>query len=116
MSEENPKNERVDPMASMMQFYEQWTQAWANALSETVANPRFAETMAEQTEGSLEFWALVRRQVGEAMEQYLQQMSLPTQSEVVSLAERLTTIEMRLDDMDEKLDQLLDQLKDGQDR
>jgi polyhydroxyalkanoate synthesis regulator phasin len=46
------------------------------------------------------------------MEQYLQQMSLPTQSEVVSLAERLTTIEMRLDDMDEKLDEILDQLKE----
>jgi hypothetical protein len=111
MSEENPKNQQADPMANMMQFYEQWTQAWANSMSETVANPRFAETMAEQTEGSLEFWALVRRQVGEAMEQYLQQMGLPTQAEVVSLAERLTIIEMRLDDMDEKLDQILDQLK-----
>jgi hypothetical protein len=112
MSEEDPKNEQADPMSSMMQFYEQWTQAWAKSLSETVASPRFAETMADQTEGSLEFWALVRRQVGEAMEQYLQQMSLPTQSEVVSLAERLTTIEMRLDDMDEKLDEILDQLKE----
>ena len=38
-------------------------------------------------------------------------MSLPTQSEVVSLAERLTTIEMRLDDVDAKLDEILDQLK-----
>jgi hypothetical protein len=114
MSEEKSKKEQADPMASMVQFYEQWTQAWAKSLSETVANPRFAETMAEQTEGSLEFWALVRRQVGETMEQYLQQMSLPTQSEVVSLAERLTTIEMRLDDMDEKLDEILDQLNKTQ--
>jgi uncharacterized damage-inducible protein DinB len=110
MSQENPENKQTDPMSSMMQFYEQWTQAWAKSMSETVANPRFAETMAQQTEGSLEFWAVVRRQVGEAMEQYLQQMSLPTQSEVVSLAERLTTIEMRLDDMDAKLDEVLDQL------
>ena len=73
-------------------------------------------TMAQQTEGSLEFWALVRRQVGEAMEQYLQQMSLPTQSEVVSLAERLTTIEMRLDDMDAKLDEVLDHVKGMKDQ
>ncbi len=116
MSEENPEDKRADPMAGMMQFYEQWTEAWTKSLSETVANPRFAETMAEQTEGSLEFWSLVRRQVGQAMEQYLQQMSLPTQSEVVSLAERLTTIEMRLDDMDEKLDVVLDQLKGMQAR
>lgn len=116
MSQENPENPQADPMAGMMQFYEQWTKTWANSMSETVANPRFAETMAQQTEGSLEFWALVRRQVGEAMEQYLQQMSLPTQSEVVSLAERLTTIEMRLDDLDAKLDEVLDQLKGSPDR
>lgn len=111
MSEEDPKKTQADPLASMMQFYEQWTKTWADSLSETVANPRFAETMAQQTEASLEFWSVVRRQVGAAMEQYLQQMSLPTQSEVVSLAERLTTIEMRLDDVDAKLDEVLDQLK-----
>ena len=116
MSQEAPENKQPDPMSSMMQFYEQWTQAWANSMSETVANPRFAETMAQQTEGSLEFWAMVRRQVGEAMEQYLQQMSLPTQSEVVSLAERLTTIEMRLDDMEDKLDDILDHLKEKQEQ
>jgi polyhydroxyalkanoate synthesis regulator phasin len=115
MSDAKPESEKADPMASMMKFYERWTEAWAKSLSDTVANPQFAETMAEQTEGGLEFWAQVRRQVGGAMEQYLQQMSLPTQSEVVSLAERLTNIEMRLDDMDEKLDQLLDQLRGRQD-
>ena len=114
MSEEKSEKSQADPMASMMQFYEQWTKTWANSMSETVASPRFAETMAKQTEGSLEFWSLVRRQVGEAMEQYLQQMGLPTQGEVVSLAERLTTIEMRLDDVDAKLDEVLDQLKSTQ--
>lgn len=108
----NSENTQADPLSGMMQFYDQWTKTWANSMGETVANPRFAETMAEQTEGSLEFWALVRRQVGEAMEQYLQQMGLPTQGEVVSLAERLTTIEMRLDDVDAKLDEVLDHLKE----
>lgn len=112
MSEEKSEESQADPFANMIQFYDNWTKAWAKTMSETVASPRFAETMARQTEGSLEFWSLVRRQVGEAMEQYLQQMSLPTQSEVVSLAERLTTIEMRLDDVDAKLDEVLDQLKE----
>jgi hypothetical protein len=114
--QEESKNTQADPFSGMMQFYDQWAKTWANSMSETVANPRFAETMAQQTEGSLEFWALVRRQVGEAMEQYLQQMSLPTQSEVVSLAERLTTIEMRIDDVDSKLDEILDQLKEERDK
>jgi hypothetical protein len=45
------------------------------------------------------------------MEQYLQQMNLPTRDQVVNLAERLTNVEMRLDDLDAKLDDTLDQIK-----
>jgi len=41
----------------------------------------------------------------------LQQMSLPSRKEVLNLAERLTHIEMRLDDMDAKLDEVLDHLQ-----
>ena len=49
MSEqEDSENTQADPFSGMMQFYDQWTKTWANSLSETVANPRFAETMAEQ--------------------------------------------------------------------
>ena len=45
------------------------------------------------------------------MEQYLQQMNLPTRTEVISMAERLTKIEMAMDDLDAKLDEVLDLLK-----
>lgn len=118
MSDADEKSEKSqsDPFANMMQFYDNWTKAWANSMSETVASPSFADTMAQQMEGSLEFWSVVRRQVGEAMEQYLQQMSLPTQSEIVSLAERMTTIEMRLDDVEAKLDEVLDRLTEMRDQ
>jgi len=36
---------------------------------------------------------------------------LPTRREVLSIAERMTNIEMRLDDVEAKIDQLLDLLK-----
>jgi hypothetical protein len=45
------------------------------------------------------------------MEQYLRQMSLPTRSEVLSLAERITRMEMTLDDIEAKMDEALDLLK-----
>jgi BMFP domain-containing protein YqiC len=67
--------------------------------------------MGQQLESSLDALTLVRRQVNELMEQYLQSMSLPTRGEVLSLAERLVKIEMRLDDLDAKLDEALDYLK-----
>lgn len=111
MSEKDDDKARVDPFSSMMSFYDAWTKAWANTMTEAVANERFVETMAEQMEAGLEVMSVVRRQVNEAMEQYLQQMNLPTRQEVVRLGERLTRIEMTVDDVNAKLDEILDHLK-----
>ena len=113
MSEENSKPE-PDPVAGMLEFYDSWTKSWAKTMSDTVASERVAQTMAQQLEGSLEYWSLVKRQVGEVMEQYLQQMNLPTQRDVIGVAERLTSIEMRVDDIEAKVDEVLDRLKSMQ--
>ena len=115
MSEEKKEKPEVDPLGPMMQFYDAWAKSWSGAMSETVASERFAETMAQQMESGLETMALIRRQVGETMEQYLHQMSLPTRDEVLGLADRLTKIEMAIDDVDAKMDEVLDKLKALQD-
>jgi hypothetical protein len=112
MSEENPQNPEFDPSDMMVQFYDNWTKSWAKAMSDTVNNPSFAETLGQQMEGSMDAMRVVRRQVSELMEQYLQQLSLPSRKEVISISERLTKIEMEMDDLDAKLDETLDLLKD----
>jgi uncharacterized protein Yka (UPF0111/DUF47 family) len=107
------KEEKVDndPFSQMVQFYDDWTRSWAGAASEMVSNKSFADSMAQQLESSLSTTQLVRRQMGEIMEQSLQQMSLPTRKQVMSIAERMTNIEMRLDDIESKIDKVLDLLK-----
>jgi hypothetical protein len=40
------------------------------------------------------------------MLQALQQLSMPSRADFVALAERVTNMEMRLDDMDAKLDRI----------
>ena len=111
MSNKKTDTNQADPFANMLQFYDNWTSAWANTMSELVANPRFAETMAQQTEGALDFWSVVNKQVSESMEQYLQRLKLPTHGEVVSLAQQLPAVEMRLDEMEAQLEERLDQRK-----
>ncbi len=64
-----------------------------------------------QYQGSLEAMALMRQQVSSMVGWYLQQMNLPTHGEVVSLAERLTRLEMKMDDLNAKLDEVLDILR-----
>jgi hypothetical protein len=111
MSEEILKPE-LDPTKMWLQFYDSFAKSWSEALSEAVSSKAFADSMAQQLEGNLEAMGLLRRQVGEIMEQYLQQMSLPTRKEVLSLAERLTQIEMRLDDVDARTEEILDLLQE----
>ena len=110
MSEKDEK-QQADPFGRMLQFYDDWTKTWAGAASEMVSSKPFADSMAQQLESTLSTTQLMRRQMSEIMEQSLQQMSLPTRKEVLSIAERLTHVEMRLDDVDAKLDEVLDLLK-----
>ncbi|MEJ2262120.1 MAG: poly(R)-hydroxyalkanoic acid synthase subunit PhaE [Anaerolineales bacterium] len=110
MSEE--KKSESDPFAQMIQFYDAMSKSWAKAMSDAVTSESFAKSMAEQMESSMEVFSQMRRQMGEIMEKYLEQMNLPTRKEVVNVAERLTRLEMAIDDLDAKLNQVLDKLED----
>ena len=111
---ENDEKQAGDPFSQMVQFYDDWTKTWSGAASEMASNKNFADSMAQQLESSLSTAQMMRRQMGELMEQSMQQMSMPTRREILSIAERMTSIEMRLDDMEAKVDQVLDLLKASQ--
>jgi hypothetical protein len=113
MGEKDEKPEASDPFAQMVQFYDDWTKTWAGAASEVVSSKGFADSVAQQLESTLSMTQLMRRQMSEVMEQSLQQMSLPSRKQVLDIAERMTSIEMRLDDMEAKLDEVLHLLKAG---
>ena len=108
---ESEDSKITDPLAQMIQFYDTYAKSWSDVMSNAVASKGFAEAMGQQMEGGLEALTLWRKQMGGIFEQYLQQMSLPTRSQVISLAERLTNVEMAIQDLDEKLDELLDRVK-----
>lgn len=121
MSEEQKKdNEKslaegkttIDPFAQMFQFYDSFQKSWSGVVTETVSSKGFAESMGQQLESSLDTMTLFRRQFGDMMEQYLQQMSLPTRKDVIHIGKRMTQLELRLDDLDAKLDEMMDLLKE----
>jgi hypothetical protein len=101
----------VGAFGEMIQFYDTFAKTWAKAMSDAVSSEGFAQAVAKQVESSLDAMTLMRRQMGTWMEQYLQQMNLPTRSEIISLAERLTDLEMATDDIDAKLHEVLNLLK-----
>lgn len=110
MSEKTERPED-DPFAPWVQFMDDWMKSWSAVMSETVTSESFATSMGQQLESWLEATELIRQQMKVSMEQYLQHMNLLTRGQVVSLAERLTHVEMRLDDLEAKMDASLDRLK-----
>jgi polyhydroxyalkanoate synthesis regulator phasin len=68
-----------------------------------------SETYAQATGKMLDAWltgsAPFRKMIESTMTQALTQLNMPTRTDIISLAERLTHIEMRLDDLEAKLDE-----------
>jgi len=111
MSEKKEHTTPPDPFEGMIKFYETWSKAWSQSMSETASSERFAEAMGKQMETQLDSFAQVRKSFGEMMDAYLKEMNLPSRGEITGLAERLTSIEIKLDDLDARLDEMLDLLK-----
>ena len=102
----------IDPFAQMFEYYDMMSKSWSKVMSDSIASKNFAESMGEQIEGSLDAFSLMRRQFTDVFEQYMQQMNFPTRNELVNLSQRLTKIEMDLDDLHSKIDELLDLTKE----
>lgn len=88
--------------------------AYLDSLSKAMIDVVNTESYAQATGAMLDCYLTASAPLREALEksmlQTMQQLSLPSRQEVVSLAERFTNVEMRLDDMDAKLDKVAKEL------
>lgn len=88
--------------------------AYLESLSKTMIDVVNTEGYAQATGAMLNYYLTASSSFREALEktmlQALQQLSLPSRQEVANLAERFTNVEMRLDDMDAKLDTLVKEI------
>lgn len=84
--------------------------AYLDSLSKAMIDVVNTESYAQATGAMLDYYLTASSSFREALEktmlQTMQNLSLPSRQEVSNLAERFTNVEMRLDDMDAKLDNL----------
>lgn len=97
---------QFDPMAPWRQMRDAYLDAWAKTMVNTVNTEPYARATGAMLDAYLTVSQPFREAVEKAMVQALQQLSMPSRSDVTGLAERLTNLEMRLDDMDAKLDRM----------
>jgi hypothetical protein len=107
------KFDPFDPTGMMKSLRDASMDHWARVMTGVVNTETYAEASGEMLDAWLSGSAPFRKAIENAMLQALGNVKIPSSQDITRLAERLTNIEMRLDDMDAKLDELLRQKHEG---
>lgn len=102
----NPKTENqqtYDPFATWQTMRDAGMDMWSKMMIQVVNSEAYAKATGVMMDAWLTSSAPFRKTIETAMTQTLTQLNMPTRADVVSMAERLTQIETRLDDLDAKL-------------
>jgi hypothetical protein len=107
MSEKQAANgKESDPTDAFREMRDTYLDAWSKTMVDTVNSDAYAKASGMMLNTYLASSSPFREAVEKVMLQALQQFSMPSRADLVSLAERAVSIEMRLDDMDAKLDRI----------
>jgi tetrahydromethanopterin S-methyltransferase subunit G len=107
MSEAEAGNSnQSDPMESFREMRDAYLDIWSKSMIEAVNTEGYAQASRAMLDSYLTLTAPYRETFEKSTLHTLQQLGLPTSADFAGLAGRLTNIEMRLDDMEAKLDRM----------
>jgi hypothetical protein len=106
MSQTNDTFNPFDPTGMLKSMRDSSMEAWSKMMIQWVNTEAYAQATATALDAWLTSSTPFRKALEMAMTQALTNLAMPTRADVISLAERLTNIEMRLDDMEAKLDEI----------
>jgi len=86
-------------------------EALSKMLIDLVNSEAYSQATSQWLDTYLTLSQPFQRVIETTMTQALTRLNMPVRTEVISLAERLTNVEMRLDDLDAKLDDILRAIK-----
>jgi hypothetical protein len=114
MTKANGDFNPFDPTGMLKEMRDANIDAWAKMMVELVNSDAYAQSTGSMLDAWLTHSGPVRKAMETGMAQALAQLNLPTREDVTRIAERLTNIEMRLDDLDAKLVEHLRSSREGQ--
>ena len=106
MGQSNDIPNPFDPLGFWRTTQNASLEAWSKAMVELVNTEAYAEATGRLLDTYLAASVPMRKAVEQVMTQVLGQINMPTRAEVLSIAERMTNIEMRLDDLDARFDDI----------
>ena len=104
MSQNNTFNP-FDPTGALRAMRDAGMDAWSKMMIDLVNTEAYAKATGAMLDAYLTTSAPFRKVVEATMTRVLTSLNMPTRGDVTGLAERLTNIETRLDDMEAKLEE-----------
>jgi hypothetical protein len=108
MAAKEEPTEPVDPFEAFRGMRDNYLDAMSKVMINAVNSEEYAQATGAMLNGTLAASAPIREAYDKAMAAALEKSSMPSRQEVAALAGRLTNIEMRLDDMEAKLDRIVE--------
>ena len=102
----NPFDPWGSSMAAWKGMRDSSMEAWSKAMIDFVNSEAYSQATAQALDTYLAVSQPFQKVVETTMTRVLTQLNMPTRGDVISLAERLTNIELRLDDLDARFDEL----------
>jgi hypothetical protein len=94
-----------DPTGMLKEMRDANMDTWSKMMVEFVGTEAYAESTGAMLDAWLTSSGPLRKVMEKSFTQALAQLNLPSRDDVTRIAERLTNIEMRLDDMEAQLDE-----------
>lgn len=104
----------ADPFEAFRKMRDSYFEGMSKVMIDAVNTEEYAQATGALLNNYLTLSAPFRDALDKAMIMALEQFSLPSRQQVVALAERFTNLEMRLDDLDAKLDRLIESFSASQ--
>ena len=104
--EANKSSKPFDPMGPWREMRDAYLDTWSKSMVETVNTEAYAQATGAMLDTYLTVSTPFREAVEKAMLRTLEQLAMPSRADILSIADRMTHIEMRLDDLDAKLDEM----------
>ena len=108
---DNNKFDPLDPTGMFKVMRDKGMEAWSKSMTEMVGSDAYSEATGQMLDQWLKASGPFREITQKLLAQSLANMNLPSREDVTRLAERLTNMEMKLDDLDAKLDECLAALR-----
>ena len=94
-----------DPTGLLKTMRDANMESWSRMMIELVNTDAYARGTGEMLDAWLSNSAPFRKAIEAALTRALANLNMPSRAEVISLAERLTNIEVRLDDLEARLEE-----------